>query len=189
MGTSGTCQQPDPRKPSSPTPPFPAEGAQLVPPIKESPTIAFNGTTRFAGKSRGLVWELKSQSEVVSPAAGYVVHADEFRDYGNLVIINAGSGYHVLIAGLSTLVVKQGESVTAGASLGMVTNARKQVGANSAVANPVIYFELRKDGQPIDPAPWMYPNNIMKRIAISALRWLSNLSSFLQSLQARLSGI
>jgi septal ring factor EnvC (AmiA/AmiB activator) len=157
MGTSGTCQQPAPRKPSSSTPPFPAKGAKLIPPNKESPAIAFNGTTRVAGKSRGLVWELKSLSEVISPAAGHVVHAGDFRGYGNLVIINAGSGYQLLIVGLSTLAVKAGDYVTAGALLGMTRKTDQPTGVNSTAANSVIYFELRKDGQPIDPAPWMYP--------------------------------
>lgn len=175
MGTSGTCQLPDRPVPSSALPAFPAPDSKLIPPIKGSPTLSFNEITHTGGKSKGLVWKSNPSAEVVSPAAGHIVYAGNFRDYGNLIIVNAASGYHLLMAGLSTLAVKPGDIVTAGALLGK--------------SNPTIYFELRKDGQPINPEPWMYPSNVMERLAISVLRWLSNLSLFLQSLQARLSGI
>lgn len=165
MGTSGTCQpQPnDNRSVNSDRPTangtFPETSGMLVPPVKGTPTVEFKGTTRIGGTSKGLVWEPVSPAEVISPAGGHVVHAGDFRGYGNLIIINVGNGYHLLIAGLSTLTVKQGDVVTAGALLGKATKkSAKPAGSNPTGPRPVdptVYFELRKDGQPIDPAPWM----------------------------------
>lgn len=158
MGTSGTCRPPVRPDPSSQTPPLPAHGAKLIPPIKGPPTLSFNGTTRTGGKSRGLVWEPNPPAEVVSPGSGHVVHAEDFRGYGNLVIIQSGGGFHLLIAGLSTLVVKHGDAVQPGTPLGTATTEAAPASNNENApnpANPTVYFELRKDGEPIDPSPWI----------------------------------
>ncbi len=123
------------------------------------PALAFNGTTRTGGTSKGLVWKLIPPADVVSPGGGHVVHAADFRGCGNLVVIRSGGDFHLLIAGLSTLAAKHGDAVQPGTLLGTVTaKAAKNTGseANSArIAMPAIYFELRKDGEPIDPLPWM----------------------------------
>ncbi|MHC8508829.1 MAG: murein hydrolase activator EnvC family protein [Rhodospirillales bacterium] len=84
---------------------------------------------------------------VIAPHEGKVVYAGPFRSYGRLLIIEHGEGYHVLLAGLARLDLATGAWVLAGEPVGVM--GRPEQG------HPVLYVELRKDGQPIDPVPWL----------------------------------
>lgn len=157
MGTGGTCRKPVPFQQPRSLPTFPDKGT-LLPPVKGAPSITFNETTRVGGKSRGLVWEPQPPTEIVSPGVGYVIHAQDFRGYGNLVILQSSDGFHLLIAGITNLAVKHGDAVQPGTLLGSTAVTAKPSGTNARDApgaNPAIYFELRKDGEPIDPLPWL----------------------------------
>ena len=79
-----------------------------------------------------------------------------FRSYGKLLIINAGDGYHVLLAGMDQINVQLGQFVLAGEPVAMMASPKlASAGAVDIVSTqPVLYIEFRKDGTPIDPAPW-----------------------------------
>jgi septal ring factor EnvC (AmiA/AmiB activator) len=85
-----------------------------------------------------------------------VLYAGPFRSYGQLLILNAGDGYHVVLAGMGRISVVPGQSVLAGEPVG----AMGEAGAMSASASgngktaPELYIEFRKDGKPVDPTPW-----------------------------------
>jgi septal ring factor EnvC (AmiA/AmiB activator) len=69
------------------------------------------------------------------------------------LIINAGDGYHVLLAGLSHIDVQVGQFVLAAEPVG--TMAPEPPGKTQDSA-PVLYVEFRKEGRPIDPDPWWF---------------------------------
>ena len=75
------------------------------------------------------------------------------------MILNVGSGYHVILAGMERITVDLGQFVLAGEPVAVMGNGT-QVASNSAGApgvgsgEPVLYIEFRKDGIPIDPGPW-----------------------------------
>ncbi|MCA0011547.1 murein hydrolase activator EnvC [Mesorhizobium sp. B292B1B] len=98
----------------------------------------------------------QSGAIVTAPADGNVLYAGPFRSYGQLLILNAGDGYHVVLAGMSRISVATGQSVLAGEPVGAMGEAR--VASTSASKNgnatPELYVEFRKDGKPVDPAPW-----------------------------------
>ncbi|MGZ5914363.1 MAG: murein hydrolase activator EnvC family protein, partial [Hyphomicrobium sp.] len=73
---------------------MPAQGRQV---------LGFGEKTQYGGQSKGLVLETRQGAQVTSPCDGWIVYAGEFRSYGQLLIINAGGGYHVLLAGLSQI--------------------------------------------------------------------------------------
>ena len=79
--------------------PMPAQGRQV---------LGFSEKTQFGGQSKGIVLETRQGAQVTSPCDGWIVYAGEFRSYGQLLIINAGGGYHVLLAGLSQIDVQPG---------------------------------------------------------------------------------
>ena len=85
---------------------------------------------------------------------GWIVYAGEFRSYGKLLIINAGGGYHVLLAGLSQIDVQPGQFVLGAEPVGTMSGWSQQVQPAAANSAPVLYIEFRKDGTPIDPDPW-----------------------------------
>jgi septal ring factor EnvC (AmiA/AmiB activator) len=82
-----------------------------------------------------------------------VVYAGEFRSYGQLLIINAGGGYHILLAGMSRIDVSLGQFVLAGEPIAAMGTPAVP-GSGDDNSRPVLYVEFRKDGRPIDPDPW-----------------------------------
>lgn len=137
---------------------------KLSMPARGRQVLGFGDKTQYGGTSKGLVIETRFGARVTSPCDGWVVYAGEFRSYGQLLIINAGGGYHVLVAGLSRMDVGPGQFVLAAEPIGTMSGAprtaqlasERQDSEPSAptASAPVLYVEFRKDGQPIDSAPW-----------------------------------
>ncbi|HZH03733.1 MAG TPA: peptidoglycan DD-metalloendopeptidase family protein, partial [Myxococcaceae bacterium] len=86
--------------------------------------------------------------DVRAVAAGTVVFAGWMRGYGNLLIVDHGGGYHTLMAHLSDFKRAVGEPVEPGAVVGAV-------GDTASLKGAYLYFELRRGGQAVDPAPWL----------------------------------
>ena len=82
-------------------------------------------------------------------------HAGPCRNYGQLLILNAGGGYHVLLAGMERISVDLGRFVVTGEPVA-VMGGRAQIAAILAIGSgqPVLYVEFRKDGTSVDPGPW-----------------------------------
>jgi septal ring factor EnvC (AmiA/AmiB activator) len=80
------------------------------------------------------------------------------------LIIDAGAGYCVLLAGMGRINVESGEFVLAGEPVGIMGDgsARTATAAAVGAARPVLYIELRKDGTAIDPGPWWAKTDIEK---------------------------
>lgn len=124
--------------------------------------LAFGDKTQYGGQSKGIVIETRHGAQITAPCDGWIVYAGEFRSYGQLLIINAGGGYHVLLAGLSQIDVQPGQFVLASEPVGVMSgpsgkDASPKDSSGSAkpqTNSPVLYVEFRKDGRPIDPDPW-----------------------------------
>jgi len=101
-----------------------------------------NGVTR-----RGIEIVTRSAAQVIAPYEGQVVFVGEFRGYGQLLIIEHSEGYHSLLAGMSRIDSVMGQWVLVGEPVGIM---EPTVGAE-----PVLYVELRRDGRPINPLPWL----------------------------------
>ena len=102
---------------------------------------------------KGISLQTREEARITAPADGWVVYAGEFRSYGQLLIINAGGGYHVLLAGMSRIDVSLGQFVLAGEPIAVMGNAAPPSQGDDS-SRPVLYVEFRKDGRPIDPDPW-----------------------------------
>ena len=90
-----------------------------------------------------------------APSNGRVAFSGPFRSYGQLLILNAGGGYHVLLAGMERISVDIGQFVLTGEPVAAMGNG-SHVAAILATGSsqPVLYVEIRKDGTPVDPGPW-----------------------------------
>jgi murein hydrolase activator len=130
--------------------PLPAQGRKV---------LAFGEKTQYGGQSKGLVLETRQGAQVTSPCDGWIVYAGEFRSYGQLLIINAGGGYHVLLAGLSQIDVQPGQFVLAAEPVGTMSGWSQQAQPAAVNSAPVLYVEFRQDGRPIDPDPWWVPGH------------------------------
>lgn len=123
-------------------------------PVQGKRVLAFGEKTQFGGQSKGIVLETRQGAQVTSPCDGWIVYAGEFRSYGQLLIINAGGGYHVLLAGLSQIDVQPGQFVLATEPVGTMSGWPQLAQPASANSAPVLYVEFREEGRPIDPDPW-----------------------------------
>jgi len=107
------------------------------------------------GVEKGISVAARPGAQVTTPCDGWVVYAGPFRSYGQLLILNAGGGYHVLIAGMERISVNIGQFVLTGepvAIMGSTSRVASVLAANAS--QPVLYIEFRKDGTPIDSGPW-----------------------------------
>jgi murein hydrolase activator len=119
----------------------------------------FGGTDDSGGVEKGISLASRPGAQVTTPCDGWVVYAGPFRSYGQLLILNAGGGYHVLIAGMERISVNIGQFVLTGepvATMGTTSQVASIFAANAS--QPVLYVEFRKDGTPIDPGPWWAAN-------------------------------
>jgi septal ring factor EnvC (AmiA/AmiB activator) len=115
----------------------------------------FGASDGVGGQEKGLSIATRAGAQVTSPCDGWVVYAAPYRNYGQLLILNAGGGYHVLLAGMDRISVDLGQFVLTGEPVAMMGGSA-QVAATIAVGSsqPVLYVEFRKDGTPVDPGPW-----------------------------------
>ncbi|AXK82631.1 hypothetical protein DW352_20140 [Pseudolabrys taiwanensis] len=109
----------------------------------------------IGGVEKGLSIATRAGAQVTAPADGWVVYAGPFRSYGQLLILNVGGGYHVLLAGMERISVDLGQFVLTGEPVAMMGNGSHLAAVLATGSNqPVLYIEFRKDGAPVDPGPW-----------------------------------
>jgi murein hydrolase activator len=125
--------------------PLPAQGKRLK---------RFGQPDGVGGTLRGISLQTRGEARIIAPTDGWVVFAGPFRSYGDLLIINAGGGYHVLLAGMGRIDVSLGQFVLAGEPVAVMGAALHAGQGNNDNSRPVLYVEFRKDGRPIDPGPW-----------------------------------
>ncbi|KQZ29502.1 hypothetical protein ASD50_01715 [Mesorhizobium sp. Root552] len=136
--------------------PFSALRGQVALPVTGKIKRRFGAGDGNGSVMQGDMVATQSGAIVTAPADGSVLYAGPFRSYGQLLILDAGDGYHVVLAGMNRLTVASGQSVLAGEPVGAMGEAR--VASTSATQNadatPELYVEFRKDGKPVDPTPW-----------------------------------
>lgn len=119
----------------------PARLGNLRLPATGRVAVRYGEADRYGATSRGLTINTRPGATVISPFAGQVQFAGPFRGYGQILIVEHGHGYHSLIAGLGRIDGQVGQTVSAGEPLGIMP------GENT----PDLYFELRRNGQPVNP--------------------------------------
>jgi septal ring factor EnvC (AmiA/AmiB activator) len=119
----------------------------------------FGGSDGAGGVEKGISLATRPGAQVTTPCDGWVVYAGPFRSYGQLLILNAGGGYHVLVAGMERISVNIGQFVLTGEPVAtMGTTSQVASILATTASQPVLYVEFRKDGTPIDPGPWWAAN-------------------------------
>jgi septal ring factor EnvC (AmiA/AmiB activator) len=123
----------------------------------------FNAPDGLGGSEKGLSIASRPGAQVTAPCDGWVVYAGPFRNYGQLLILNAGGGYHVLLAGMERISVDLGQFVVTGEPVAVMGGRVQTAGAlASGSGQPVLYVEFRRDGTPVDPGPWWAASGIEK---------------------------
>jgi septal ring factor EnvC (AmiA/AmiB activator) len=146
----------------------PAGGPSLTPHARPSGQLAVPvkgelvkswGDPEDGGPATGQSWKTDPGATVVAPCGGTVAFAAPFRHYGPLVIIECGGGFHVVLSGMKHLGVAPGQTIRDTDPIGEMpapdAGATSDTPAARTAASPVLYFEFRKGGKPVNPAPWL----------------------------------
>lgn len=129
---------------------------RLPRPVSGDMVQDFGQIDDFGSLTEGQSIATRAGSRVTSPADGWVVYSGPFRSFGQLLILNTGGGYHVLLAGMDRIDAELGQFVLAGEPVGIMGATRwasaSTIGLGST--QPILYVEFRKDGSAVDPTPW-----------------------------------
>ena len=117
-------------------------------PLQGSLLAGYGGTMPDGHRSQGLLIAGNAGARVQAVRAGRVAYADWLKGYGLLLILDHGGGWMTLYAFNDALLKNAGDAVAAGEAIATV-------GSSGGQGRPALYFELRKDGQPADPASWL----------------------------------
>lgn len=108
-------------------------------------------------EAQGLMIATRKAAQVTAPADGKVEFAGPFRSYGQVLILNPGGGYRVLLAGMKNVTPAVGEFLRAGEPVGEMGDGPASVTLFGEVVQdgrPVLYIEFRNSSEAIDSGPW-----------------------------------
>ncbi|MDR0807551.1 MAG: peptidoglycan DD-metalloendopeptidase family protein [Gemmobacter sp.] len=110
----------------------------------------------------GMVLAARKRALVTAPWSATIRYRGPLLDFGNVMILEPGTGYLLILAGLDTVYGETGEVVAAGAPLGLMGGAEPGTDevlvsaqdGGGARDTETLYVELRQGGRPVDPLPW-----------------------------------
>ncbi len=125
---------------------------------------SYGAADGFGGTEKGISITTAANALVASPSDGWIAFSGPYRTYGQLLIINAGGGYYVVLAGMSKTHVEVGQFVLAGEPVGSMGDGNSKTASAIAIgaSQPVLYIEFRKDGAAVDPSPWWAKSELEK---------------------------
>lgn len=124
----------------------PPQFSNLRLPVSGYIKTGFGQEDDIGARNEGITILSRPQALIVAPIEGIVQFADTFQNYGRLVILKHSGNYHSLISGFDRFDVNVGDHVKAGEPLGILPLK------SSRGSNPALYYELRLNGKPINPA-------------------------------------
>lgn len=143
-----SIKKPKPKKTPRAKPlqaPMISGSGNILAPVAGQVLRRFGEAQDTGGRQKGETWQTRKRAQVVAPQEARVEFAGHFRSYGQILILDVGDGYLVVLAGLDSLFAETGQIVLAGEPVGRMADD----------VAPELYFEVRFDGEPIDPAQWM----------------------------------
>jgi septal ring factor EnvC (AmiA/AmiB activator) len=160
---AAAAQTKDPAR-LKPAIPFTEAKGQVALPAVGTILKAFGAPDAFGGAEKGVSLATPAAATVASPIDGWVAFSGPYRTYGQLLIINAGGGYYMVLAGMDRINVGVGQFVLAGEPVAIMGDGSSRTAAAAAIgaAQPILYIELRKDGAAVDPGPWWAKADIEK---------------------------
>ncbi|MDQ5917556.1 MAG: murein hydrolase activator [Pseudomonadota bacterium] len=132
---------------AAPTGSFARQKGSLRLPVKGTVTNRFGGQRQEGSSWKGLFIRSPVGSEVKAVAGGRVVFAEWMRGFGNLLIVDHGDSFLSIYGNNDALLKNVGDSIRSGDTVATVGNS----GGNPESG---LYFEIRHQGQPVDPLKW-----------------------------------
>lgn len=142
---------PRPSRPAEafiPSRPFTEARGALRPPVVGRISGTFGGPKPEGGRFDGMRFLVRDQAIVTAPYEASVAFARNWGPIGNLLVLDVGDGYHILMMGVGGFLVQEGQRVAAGEPLAAIAAPE---GAREAQLD----FEIRKNGDPVNPSLWL----------------------------------
>ncbi len=133
-------------RPANTERPFSQSHGKLPYPARGRVIEAFGQTNDVGHIAKGITIQTRKEAQVIAPHDGQVAFAGPFRGYGLLLIIEHSEGYHTLLAGMAQIDCSVGQRLLAGEPVGVM---------GQDDTKPNLYVELRHNGQPVNPLPWL----------------------------------
>lgn len=130
----------------------PQQPGLLILPARGETLRQYGEADSFGATSKGLVIATRAGAQIVAPFDGQIAFAGQFRGFGLILIIEHSGGYHSLLAGLGQVEAGIGQWVLAGEPVAVM-------GEGKAGKPPELYMEWRRDGEPLNPLPWIMVGN------------------------------
>jgi septal ring factor EnvC (AmiA/AmiB activator) len=139
-----------------PAVPFAAAHGFLDFPVSGVNVVNYGDSDGFGGVAKGLSVVTRAEAPVLAPADGWVLYAGDYLNYGQIVILDAGQDYTILLAGLASVDVQPGQFVLMGKKLGTMGSRTigRTVATSAGAQRPTLYIEMRNNNEPMDPAGW-----------------------------------
>lgn len=136
--------------------PFSAAFGYLTVPASGVNVVDYGAGDGFGGIAQGLSLVTRANAQVVSPADGWVMFKGPYLNYGQIIILNTGQDYTMLLAGLDSVSVNIGQFVLMGEPLGTMGSrtSGQTIATSAGVSRPTLYIEMRKNNEPVDPTGW-----------------------------------
>ncbi len=134
---------------------FASAKGNLPLPARGSINQTFNELLSTGQRSRGITVDTRPGATVIAPHEGRIVFAGPFRSYGQLLIIAHGEGYHTLLAGMENINGIVGQWILKGEPVGQMSENVSSGNTNGSNSRQKLYVELRQEGKPINPMPWI----------------------------------
>ncbi len=147
--SSLTAKAPSPKPPRAkpdftPSRSFASLKGALKPPVTGEMIGKFGARRPEGGKFDGVRFLTRDKAIVTAPFEADVVFARSWDPIGNLIVLDAGAGYHILLIGVSAFLIEEGQEVAAGEPIGAMSGDQARLDV-----------EIRKNGEPVDPAQWL----------------------------------
>jgi len=122
-------------------------------PVGGKITEAFGELDKIGLKNKGINIVTPSGARVFSSFDGKVLYANNFRNFGPVLIIDHGDGFNTLMVGLERIDVNIGQNLLKGELVGVM----KKFKPSKNHTGPALYIELRRNGKPVNPLAWLSP--------------------------------
>lgn len=136
--------KPERADPFKPLQPFANARGALRPPVIGRIVGRFGDRRPDGARFEGVRFAVRGDGIVTSPFEGKIAFARAWDPIGNLLVLDVGAGYHILLMGVSAFLVDEGQKVAAGEPVGAMTGTGGSLD-----------MEIRKNGEPVNPALWL----------------------------------
>ena len=132
-----------------------ASARGLLPlPVNGEIILGFGGDSGTGAQQQGVTIAARAGAQITAPYDGRILYAGPFRQYGSIIILSFDTSYQMILAGMDKTRAYVGQQVLTGEPVGELPIANGLVSTDLDTRRQ-LYMELRYDGSPIDPSPWL----------------------------------